>query len=140
MAPKFNGYLAYVLPDAVRARLLEQFPPKYPDVIAHHVTEKFGVTDDEPVSGPAEVRIIGYVDDGEGLEALVAMVDGNVTNGNGNLYHCTWSLDRSMGYKPVDSNRVLKQIDPVNVVEEVYWIGSPVFEIVSRVAPGTAKR
>lgn len=99
-----------------RARLLAEFPPRFPDVLAHHVTHRFGVSreDGMPPEG-AQLTVVGYATDveaheGEGsLECLVVAVNGNVLRPDGKVYHVTWSLDRSKGRKPVDSNRVIHQ-------------------------------
>ncbi|WP_434083261.1 hypothetical protein, partial [Escherichia coli] len=55
------------------------------------------------------LRIVGYANDSEGLEALVVEVDGTVDRTDGKIYHCTWSLDRSKGFKPADSNKLVSQ-------------------------------
>lgn len=101
-----NKYTAYVLTDSARAALLEKFPPKYPKVIAHHVTIQFGVPADTEVPAPANVKVIGYADSGDGLEALVCSVDGSPERPDGKRWHITWSLDPTK-YSPVDSNKLL---------------------------------
>lgn len=99
-------YTAYVLTDEARNLLLEKFPPKYSKVIAHHVTVEFGVPADSEVPEDAEVKIIGEADSGDGLQALVAMVNGSTRRPDGGTYHVTWSLEPDR-YKPVDSNELL---------------------------------
>jgi hypothetical protein len=99
-------YTAYVLTDEARDMLLEKFPPKYSKVIAHHVTVEFGVPVDSEVPDEAEVKIVGEADTGDGLQALVAMVDGSTRRPDGGTYHVTWSLEPDR-YKPVDSNQLL---------------------------------
>lgn len=105
------SYEAFVLDSKSRERLLRAFPPKYPDVLAHHITEKFGVPKPtEPVRHyAANVKIIGYVDDGVGCEALVVEVNEKSTRKDGKPYHITLSIDRSAGRKPADSNVVIKE-------------------------------
>jgi 8-oxo-dGTP pyrophosphatase MutT (NUDIX family) len=100
-------YTAYVLTPAARAKLLEAFPPKFPDVIAHHATLKFGVPKDAEAPAPAELMAVGYAND-ESLEAVVVSVDGTTKRPDGSTYHITLSLDRSKGRKPVDSNKVVQ--------------------------------
>ncbi len=46
---KTAAYTAYVLTDASRDLLLSKFPPKFPDVIAHHITINIGVKKDAPI-------------------------------------------------------------------------------------------
>jgi hypothetical protein len=101
-----NKYSAYVLDDASRDQLLAKFPPKYPKVIAHHITVQSPGTPDLEIPQPAKVKVIGYADSGDGLETLVASVDGKADRPDGKRYHITWSLDPEK-YSPVDSNKLL---------------------------------
>lgn len=104
------SYSAYVLDANARSRLLKEYPPKYKDVLAHHVTEQFGIAKPAVVHPTAvHVKVIGYVDDGNGVEAVVVDVDGKTTRKDGKPYHITLSIDRSSGRKPVDSNAVIKE-------------------------------
>ncbi len=105
----FEMYTAYVLDIKSRRELAKVFPPKYPEFVGHHITLKFGVPRDAPTPRPAEVKVVGYADDGEGLEALIVEVNGKTVRPDGGLYHITWSLDRSKGRKPVQSNALVKQ-------------------------------
>jgi len=100
-------YTAYVLDQHSRDILLKKFPPKYPDVIGHHVTVEFGVSKDADAPEEAEIKVIGYVNDPEGLEALVVVVNGNKTRSDGKIYHITWSLDREK-FAPKDSNDLIE--------------------------------
>jgi 8-oxo-dGTP pyrophosphatase MutT (NUDIX family) len=107
-AAKTAAYTAYVLTDASRAKLLEKFPPKFPDVIAHHVTLKFGVPQDSAAPEPADLKVVGYTAD-DSLEAAIVSVNGSTERPDGSTYHVTLSLDRSKGRKPVHSNAVVQQ-------------------------------
>ena len=102
-------YSAYVLTKECRNKLLTIFPPSYKErVVAHHVTVQFGnVTADDIPTGE-EIKIVGVLDTGDGLQALVVSVDGKVDREDGSVYHITWSL--SNGYKPVDSNKMIKKL------------------------------
>ncbi len=102
-----NMYTAYVLTDAAREKLVEKFPPKYEKFIGHHVTIQFGVPKDTQTPDPANIRVIGRADTGDGLEALVVSVDGSQDRPDGKTYHITWSLDPDK-YKPVDSNNLVQ--------------------------------
>lgn len=111
-----TGYTGWELDDHTRNRLLVRFPPKFPDVIGHHITFKFGVTKEEGMPPEdAVLRVVGYAVDKEfeqsepSLECLVVSVDGSERRPDGRVYHITWSLDRSKGRKPVDSNKVIHQ-------------------------------
>ena len=105
----FEMYTAHVLDKKSRRELAKVFPPKYPEFVGHHITLKFGVPKDAPNPRPAIVKVVGYADDGEGLEALVVEVDGKTVRPDGGIYHITWSLDRSKGKKPVHSNELVKR-------------------------------
>lgn len=116
-----GGYLAFELDSQSRQKLLSLFEPKFPDVIAHHVTLAFGVNDfDEATIGEQVlIKVVGYAED-ESLEALVVEVDGRATRPDGKIFHITWSLDRSKGRKPAQSNELIKNagykpVDPVTV-------------------------
>lgn len=117
-------YIALVLDDQTRKTLKDVFPPKYRDFIGHHVTLKFGVSPDVSLPKQQNVEVIGYADDEQGLEALVVSVNGKTQRSDGSTYHITWSLDRSQGYKPVDSNKLVtkgyKKLDhPISVKQKV---------------------
>ena len=106
----FEMYTAYVLNPSAKERLVQLFPPKYPEAVGHHITIQFGVPSNTPTPEPAQnVQVVGYADDGEGLEALVVAVNGKVKRPDGSMYHITWSLDRSKGKKPVQSNALVQK-------------------------------
>jgi len=103
-----KGYVGYLLADAERDRLLSEFPPKYAKTIAHHVTTKFGVTEEETPEAVDSYAVVGYADTGDGLEALVISIDRETNRPDGSIYHITWSLDPDK-YKPKDSNELVKK-------------------------------
>ena len=101
------AYTAYLLSPESRAALLERFPPRFSDVICHHVTERFGVPKSRKFMPlPAEIIVVGYASDAS-LEALVVTVNGTTARPDGLIYHITLSLERSQGRKPADSNRLI---------------------------------
>lgn len=117
------AYSGWKLEDEDRERLLEVFPPRYPDVVAHHVTKNLHQT----IPSPAEINIVGYCDDGAGVECLVVTVNGNKNRSDGSIYHITWSLDRGAGCKPVHSNAALQavgfsEIDPIPVTTRAFAV------------------
>src|SRR3546814_11792178 len=67
----------------VRAQLLERFPPTWPDVIADHVTLQAGASANEPLPAQEAAEIVGKVDDGEGLQALIVSIDGSTDRPDG---------------------------------------------------------
>lgn len=100
-------YSGYLLDLTSRILLLRQFPPKFPDVIAHHITEMFGVSKGYPLPPFVhEAYVVGYQAE-IGLEVLVVAINGSVYRIDRRKYHITWSLDRSMGKKPFHSNKLL---------------------------------
>lgn len=99
-------YTAYVLSDETIERLMERFPPKYEKVIAHHVTVEFGVPEGTEPPPEADIKVVGYADSEDGLEALVVSVNGSPKREDGKHFHVTWSLDPDK-YKPVDSNELI---------------------------------
>ena len=114
-------YTAYVLSPSARAEVLKRFPPKFPDVIAHHVTRQFGVSGNAAYIEPAQVEVVAYVCD-ESLEALVVAVNGTINRPDGKVFHITLSLDKSKGRKPVDSNAVIKDLKNELVDVETFEI------------------
>jgi hypothetical protein len=91
-----------------RTRLLQRFPPAYPDTVADHVTLQSGVDPHGPKPPAVEARIVGRADDGRGVQALAVEVDGTTDRPDGSTYHITWSLDREAGRNARESNDVLK--------------------------------
>lgn len=101
------SYAAYVLTPESRELILTRFPPRFSDVICHHVTERFGVPRTMKfMPQAAEIVVVGYACD-VSLEALVVTVNGKTARPDGMVYHITLSLDRSQGRKPADSNRLI---------------------------------
>ena len=50
------------LPPAERDRLLERFEPRYAELVADHVTLRFGTDEDTPLPAAHSNEIIGKVD------------------------------------------------------------------------------
>ncbi len=94
-----------------RKKLLKRFPPRWPDVLADHIT--YVVYSHRHVSLPNQTsaRIIGSVDDGDGVQAMIVEINGSTERPDGNTFHITWSLDRTRGLNPSDSNAVIREND-----------------------------
>lgn len=90
-----------------REALLARFPPEWPDVVADHITLETDAGKDDPLPEAWVAEIVGGVDDGEGLQAMVVAIDGSTGRPDGSTYHITWSLDRARGREPVQSNEVI---------------------------------
>jgi hypothetical protein len=91
---------------AARAELLDRFPPRYPNVIADHVTFKPG-PDGAQMPETDHCILAGRADDGEGVEALVVAIAGSTGRPDGSTWHVTWSL--APGRNAVESNEVIAQ-------------------------------
>ncbi len=88
-----------------RKELLQQFPPTYREVDADHVTLRTRAAEDSALPEENIGEIVGRVDDGRGVEAMVVAIGGTVDRPDGSLYHITWSLEP--GRKAQESNDVL---------------------------------
>ena len=66
-----------------RRELLQQFPPRFRNVIADHVTLQSKVADDAPLPQESEGEIVGRVDDGSGVEAMIVSIGGTTNRPDG---------------------------------------------------------
>ena len=111
-----ESHSAYVLSKKSRAKILATFPPKFPQVRAHHITVKFGLSKEDRVPHQAKIEVIGYACD-ESLEALVVTVNAKERRPDGNIYHIT--LSHTANRKPAQSNNVIAQgwepVDPFSI-------------------------
>lgn len=104
-------YLAFVLDEPSRAKLLASVPPKFKTVVAHHVTILFPKTPIEEAKARRlmlqlagqehEVKAVSHYT-GEHIEALGVTFNGEKKRPNGGFYHVTLSLEAPA--KPKDSN------------------------------------
>lgn len=104
-AGKGDSVIGWKLDRAQRAELLQQFPPRYGEIDADHVTLKTNSAGDSPLPEERLGEIVGRGDDGEGVEAMVVSIGGTVDRPDGSIYHITWSL--GPGRKAHESNKVL---------------------------------
>ena len=98
--------IGWLLAEDDRAKLLEEFKPRYSKTVAHHVTLKTNAASD-PLPPDVRAQIVGRTDDGEGLQAIVVAIDGTTDRPDGSTYHITWSLEE--GRRARESNDVLKE-------------------------------
>ena len=98
--------IGWLLAEDDRAKLLEQFPPRFEKTVAHHVTLKTDAEQD-PLPPAVRAQIVGRTDDENGVEAMVVTVDGTTDRPDGSTYHITWSL--ADGRRARESNDVLKE-------------------------------
>ena len=89
-----------------RLELLQQFPPKFRNVVADHVTLRPRAAKNAPLPEETHGEIVGRVDDGKGVEAMVVSIGGTTDRPDGSTYHITWSLED--GRRAKESNDVLR--------------------------------
>lgn len=85
--------VGWIIEPECRERLLALFPPHYARTVARHVT-RHAVAEPNAAPPPAigHARIVGRIDDGQGLEALVVALDGSTARPDGGAWHVIWSL------------------------------------------------
>ncbi len=90
-----------------RDALLQRFPATYSRAICDHVTLKF---DSGPAPTPEDAvgQIVGFADDGEGVQAAVVEIGGTTARPDGSVYHITWSLEP--GRQAKESNDVIARL------------------------------
>ena len=97
--------VGWKLDRARRAELRKRFEPKYRNVVADHVTLVSRVAEETPLPDEVTAEIVGRIDDGQGVEALVVAIGGSTDRPGGGTYHITWSLGPRR--KARESNDVL---------------------------------
>jgi hypothetical protein len=90
-----------------RKELLQQFPPRYANVVADHVTLRPRASRGAPLPGVDWGEIVGRADDGTGVEAMVVAIGSSVDRPDGSIYHITWSL--ADGRHAKESNDVIRE-------------------------------
>jgi len=103
---KPGSVTGWKLPRDERSALLQQFPPRYAEVIADHVTLRVGASVRTPLPRKPVARVVGRADDGDSLECLVVELDGTTDRPDGSTFHITWSL--GPGRQARESNDVLR--------------------------------
>jgi hypothetical protein len=100
-----EGTIGWKVDRDQRKELLQQFPPRYRNVDADHVTLRTGAAEDALLPDEDIGEIVGRVDDGRGVEAMVVAIGGTTDRPDGSTYHITWSLEP--GREAQESNDVL---------------------------------
>ena len=90
-----------------RKELLQQFPARYANVVADHVTLKAKSSSSAPTPEPVVGEIVGRADDGKGVEAMVVSIHGSTDRPDGSTWHITWSLGD--GRRAKESNDVIRE-------------------------------
>lgn len=102
-----DSVIGWKLNPEQRKELLQQFPPRFGNVVADHVTLQAKASRDAPLPQETEGEIVGRADDGRGVEAMVVSIGGTTDRPDGSTYHITWSLDD--GREAKESNDVLAE-------------------------------
>jgi hypothetical protein len=100
-----DGTIGWSLDPDQRKELLQQFPPRYANVLADHVTLRPHAAKGAPLPDETLGEIVGRADDGAGVEALAVSIGGTSARPDGGTYHITWSL--ADGREARESNDVL---------------------------------
>jgi hypothetical protein len=101
-----DSVIGWKLDRAQRKELLQQFPPRFAEPVADHVTLTRG-SERAPLPDETEAEIVGRAHDGEGVEAMVVCLGGTTDRPDGSTYHITWSL--GPGREAVESNDILRE-------------------------------
>ena len=101
-----GSVIGWRLAEDDREKLLKQFPPKFAETVANHVTLRSDAEND-PLPPEVRAQIVGRADDDSGVEAMVVAIDGTTNRPDGSTYHVTWSLGD--GRRARESNDVLKE-------------------------------
>ena len=100
-----DSVLGWKLDPAQPTELLQQYPPRFAQVVADHVTLKPRSSPKAPLPDETIGEIVGRATDDKGVEALVVRIDGTTDRPGGGTFHITWSL--AEGRRPKESNDVL---------------------------------
>jgi hypothetical protein len=102
---KPGSVIGWLLAEDDREKLLQQFPPRFETIVAHHVTLK-SEAETDPLPPEVKGAVVGRTDDGSGVEAMVVAIDGTTDRPDGSTYHITWSLGD--GRRARESNDVIR--------------------------------
>jgi len=99
--------IGWKLDPSQRTELLQQFPPRFKNPLADHVTLQSRAAEDAALPEETIGEIVGRTHDGRGVEALVVSIGGTTHRPDGSTYHITWSLEE--GRQARESNDVLAE-------------------------------
>ena len=101
-----DSVIGWKLDRGQRKELLQQFPPRYGQVVADHVTLRTRASRGAALPDETMGEIVGRADDEAGVEALVVSIGGTTDRPDGSTYHITWSL--ADGRRAKESNDVIR--------------------------------
>lgn len=102
-----TGYTGWAVPDMVRVIKRLEHPCTYARCIIHHCTHTFGVKEDFPIPLKVPAFILGFADDGSGVQCAIMEMGGTSERPDGSVFHITWSL--AEGRKAVESNELAQR-------------------------------
>ena len=102
-----RGYTGWVVPENERWEWLAIEPAAYQRVILHHCTHTFGVDESFPLPLKVPAVILGFADDGMGVQCAIIEIGGTSERPDGSVFHITWSL--AEGRKAVESNQLAQR-------------------------------
>ena len=104
-----DSVIGWKLDPEQRKELLQQFPPRFKNVVADHVTLAAKVAKDAPLPQETDGEIVGRAHEGRGAEGMVVSIGGTTDRPDGSTYHITWSLED--GRRAKESNDMLASQD-----------------------------
>ncbi|MBA3676593.1 MAG: hypothetical protein H0W74_04225 [Sphingosinicella sp.] len=107
-AGKGGRVIGWKLDPNQRKELLQQFPPQFSEIVADHVTLAAKVAGNAELPTETYGEIVGRIDDGEGVEAMIVEIDGTSDRPDGSIFHITWSL--SPGRQARESNEMIRAL------------------------------
>ncbi len=106
--PGGQHVIGWKLDPEQRKELLMQFPPRYGQTVADHVTLASRVAPGSQPPSETTGEIVGRADDGEGVEAMVVRIGDATDRPGGGTFHITWSLEGERRAK--ESNDVIERL------------------------------
>lgn len=99
-------YTGWLIEESSIKKLKNLYSNVHPDFIGHHITYMFGKDSEMPPE--VSINVVGQCITDK-IQCFVVEIDGKVVRPDGAIYHITWSIDRSKGAKPVDSNTAIRE-------------------------------
>jgi hypothetical protein len=101
-----DSVIGWKLDQDQRVELLQQFPARYENVVADHVTLASHASSEALLPDETLGEVLGLADDNEGVQALVVAIGGTSDRPDGSTYHITWSL--AEGRQARESNQAIR--------------------------------
>lgn len=102
-----RGYTGWKVPDIEQWKKRLLMPCAYQRVLIHHCTHTFGVDESFPLPLKVPAYILGFADDGTGVQCAILEMGGTSQRPDGSVFHITWSI--ADGRKAVESNELAQR-------------------------------